>query len=96
MLRVMLAVFKLMGTAKERRVTILIALDAAPLTKTLSVFIVSTIISDPNDIDPKTGKTNSEFFRLLPVPCQPFYPRKKTISESHLSCIPDYWERDGR
>jgi hypothetical protein len=58
MLRVMLAVFKLMGTAKERRVTILIALDAAPLTKTLSVFIVSTIISDPNDIDPKTGKTN--------------------------------------
>jgi hypothetical protein len=53
---VMLTAFKLTGTAKERRIKIEIALDAAPLTKTLSVFTVSIITSDPNAIDRKKGK----------------------------------------
>jgi hypothetical protein len=64
MVRVMLTAFKLTGTAKERRIKIGIALDAALLTKTLSVFTVFIITSDPNAIDPKTGENISEFLNI--------------------------------
>jgi hypothetical protein len=64
MVRVMLTAFKLTGAEKERRIKIGIALDAAPLTKKLSVFTVYIITSDPDAIDPKTGKNISEFFNV--------------------------------
>jgi hypothetical protein len=38
MVRVMLAAFKLTGTAKEQRINIGLALDAAPLTKRVMFF----------------------------------------------------------
>jgi hypothetical protein len=63
LVRVMLTAFKLTGTAEEWWIKIGIALDAAPLTKMLSVFTVSIITSDPDAIDPKTGKKISEFFQ---------------------------------
>jgi hypothetical protein len=61
MVRVMLTAFKLTGKEKERRIKIGIALDAAPLTKTLSVFTVYIIASDPDAIDLKTGKNIRRF-----------------------------------
>jgi hypothetical protein len=64
MVSVVLTAFKLTGMAKEWRIKIGIALDAAPLTKTLSVFTVSMITLDPDAIDPKTGKKISEYFNL--------------------------------
>jgi hypothetical protein len=64
MVRVMLTVFKLTGTAKERGIKIGIGLDVAPLTKTLLKKIVSIITSDPDAIDPKTGKKISECFNV--------------------------------
>jgi hypothetical protein len=103
----MLTVFNLTGTANERRIKIGIALDAAPLIKTISVFTVSIITLDPNVIDPKTGKIWVSFsiidliiflvacsFRanLVSIPI----PEKNPISESRLSCFPNYRERDKR
>jgi hypothetical protein len=64
MVRVMSSAFKLKGAAKEQRIKVGIALDAAPLTNTLSVLTVSSITSDPDAIDPKTGKKISEFFNV--------------------------------
>jgi hypothetical protein len=64
MLRVVLTAFKLTYTAKERRIKIGIALDLAHLRKILSVFTVSIITSDSDDIDPNTGGGISEFFNV--------------------------------
>jgi hypothetical protein len=52
MLNVLLSWFKLTSVAKGRCIKIGIALDAAPLTKTLSVFTVSIVICDPDAIYP--------------------------------------------
>jgi hypothetical protein len=60
--RRVLQAFKITGVAKERRIKIGIALDAAPLPKTLSLFTVSIIVCDPDAIDPKTGKKISKLF----------------------------------
>jgi uncharacterized membrane protein len=64
MVRMLLMAFRLTGTAKERLIKIGITLDAAPLTKTLSLFSVSICVSDPDAIDPKTGEKISECFQF--------------------------------
>jgi hypothetical protein len=63
MVKVLVQAFKLTGVAKECRIDIGIALDAAPLTtKTLSLFAVLISVCDPDAIDPKTGKNSSKLF----------------------------------
>jgi hypothetical protein len=67
MVKVPLQAFKLTGVAKERRIEFGIALDAAPLTKTLSLFAVFIIICDPDEIYPKMGKNISNLFSRDPM-----------------------------
>jgi hypothetical protein len=108
MINVLLKSFKLTSVAKERRIKSGIALDAAPLTKTISGFTVLFVICDPNAINPNMGLKISKFIsnlnfvtaRILGTNASDsfLFPFSSEISiaQSHLSCLYNNWERDQR